>query len=146
MKNTSNISANPEITQSAESSTPERRTRVQGSFGEITPFTLMSSGASKILRGCNVLQVPNQIMPLWVPIRESRCDGSKLMAYLRIILRDESQTISNILLNYFGPKFNQTNQPTQAKKWKITYSDIRVEKLCEMIYEKNVKYNMRRQA
>ena len=44
------------------------------------PFTLMAPGACKIRRGCNVLQVPVQIILLGVPRRGSHPlhDGSKL--------------------------------------------------------------------
>ena len=53
------------IAQSVESSTPNRRARIRGS--PKLPRTLMAPGVCKIRRGCNVLQVPTQIIPLEVP-------------------------------------------------------------------------------
>ena len=41
--------------------------RIRGSPGETSPCTLMTPGACKIRRGCNVLQVPIQIKLLEVP-------------------------------------------------------------------------------
>ena len=71
------------MTQSAEHSTPDWRTWVEGSPGETPPCTLMALGASKIRRGCSVLQVPIQISPLGVlrrganlhPVGDQSCDG-----------------------------------------------------------------------
>ena len=50
------------MTKSDEHSVPDRRARV-----ETLPYTLIASAACKIRRGCNVLQVTIQIIPLGVP-------------------------------------------------------------------------------
>ena len=64
-------------------SAADRRSRALDSPGETLPCTLMAPGARKIRRGCNVLQVPVQIIPLWVPKpsppwRIKNCDGMSL--------------------------------------------------------------------
>ena len=56
----------PAVAQSVEYSAPDRRARVRGSPGEKPPCTLMAPGVCKIRRECNVLEVPIQIIPLWV--------------------------------------------------------------------------------
>ena len=43
-----------------------RKDRVPGSPGETLPCALMAPGACKIRHGCNVPQVPVQIIPLGV--------------------------------------------------------------------------------
>ena len=55
------------MTLSAECSAPGKRARIRCLPGETPPCTLMVSGACKIHRGCNVLQVPCQLLPLEVP-------------------------------------------------------------------------------
>ena len=57
----------PGVSKSNEHSAPNRRAQVRGSSGEKPPCTLMAPGACKIRRGCNVLQVPIQIIFLGVP-------------------------------------------------------------------------------
>ena len=52
-------------------SVPDRRARVRGWPGDTPPCTLMASGACKIRRGPNVLQIPIQIISLGVPERGS---------------------------------------------------------------------------
>ena len=59
---------------------------------------LMVPGACKFRRGCNVLQVSIQIILLKVSKRESHIPPRRIkiaMAWLRIIFRDESQTVGN---------------------------------------------------
>ena len=58
------------------------------------PCTLMAPGACKIHHGCNVLQVPIQIITLGMPKRGSipPWQIKIVMACLRIILQDESKT------------------------------------------------------
>ena len=86
------------VAQSVESLALDQRARVRGSPGKKPSCILMAPGAWKIRRGCNVLQVPIQnytsrgtkvkepSSPWWIKIE---------MAYLQIILRDESQTVGN---------------------------------------------------
>ena len=86
--------------QWVESLAPDRRARVRGSPGEKLPCTLMAHGACKIRRGCNVLQVPIQIIPLEVPQVGESSSPQKIkivMACLRTILRDESLTVGSRL-------------------------------------------------
>ena len=69
-----------------------------GTPGEKPSCTLMAPGACRICRGCNALQVPIQIIPLGVPKRGKPSTPGQIkiaMIYLRIILRDESQTDGN---------------------------------------------------
>ena len=54
------------------------------------PCTLMAPGACKISRGCNVFKFPSKLY-LWG--YQSRGRIKFAMACLRIILRDESQTV-----------------------------------------------------
>ena len=61
----------PEVGKSDEHSAPNRRARVQGWPSETPPCMLMAPGACKIRRGCIVLQVPIQVIPLGVPKRGS---------------------------------------------------------------------------
>ena len=70
----------PTMRKSDEHSAPYWRARVRGSPDETSPCTLMASGACKIRRGCNILQVPIQIIPLGVAKLGSHpfCGGSKL--------------------------------------------------------------------
>ena len=56
----------PAVAKSDEHSAPAWRARVRGLPGETLPCTLMVPGACKMLRGCNVLQVPIQMIPLGV--------------------------------------------------------------------------------
>ena len=44
----------------------------RSSLGETPPCKLMAPDACKIRRGCNVLEVPIQVLPLGVPKRGSR--------------------------------------------------------------------------
>ena len=62
---------NAAIAQTAQHSALNRRAWVRSSLGEKPPSTLMAPGPCKIRRGCNVLQVPTQIVPLGVPKRGS---------------------------------------------------------------------------
>ena len=55
----------------AERSAPDRSARIGGSLGETPPCTPVASDTCKISRGCNVLQVPLQIIPLGMP--KGRC-------------------------------------------------------------------------
>ena len=72
------------IAKTIETSASHRNPRVQGSSGEKPRYTLKVPGSCKIRRGCNVLQVPIQIMPLKVPKRGSHplSVGSKLRWYV----------------------------------------------------------------
>ena len=56
------------------------RAQIRGSPVKTPPCILMAPSTCKNRRGCNVLQIPIQIIPLWLPKRGShplRC-GSKL--------------------------------------------------------------------
>ena len=100
------------VAKSDEQTAPDRRARVRGSPGETLSCTRMTFGACKILRGCNVLQVPIQIVPLGVPKRGSHSlrGGSKIvMARFRIIIRNESQTVGNSPLLRCSPTLNLLN-------------------------------------
>ena len=68
------------MAESDERSALDLRARVRDSPGERLPCTLVAPGACKIRRGCNVLQVPMQVIPLGVPKRWSHPlrGGSKL--------------------------------------------------------------------
>ena len=81
------------MAKSDESSAPDRRARVRGSPIETLPCTLVAPGACKIRRGCNILKVPIQIMPLGgIKVGEPSPPGriNIVMASLRIILMDGS--------------------------------------------------------
>ena len=52
------------MAKSDEHSAPDRGDRVRDSPGETLPCTQMAPRACKIRFECNVLQVPNQIIPL----------------------------------------------------------------------------------
>ena len=67
-------------------SAPDRRARVRDLPSETSPNTLMVPGACKIRRGCNILQVPMQIIPLGVLRRWSH------------LLRDRSKLWRNVSL------------------------------------------------
>ena len=62
---------NPAVGKSDEFSAPDRRARVRGSPGLTLTGMLIAPVAYKVRRGCNVLYVPVQIIPLGVPKRES---------------------------------------------------------------------------
>ena len=85
-KNTNSwyICVMPAAALSAEHSAPNQRIWVRGSPVEIPPCTLMAPGSYKIRRGCNVLQVLIQIIPLGVPKRGSHPyrGGSKLWSHV----------------------------------------------------------------
>ena len=68
------------VAKPAEYSALDRRTFTRNSLGDTPPCMLMAPVACKILRGCNVLQVPIQIIPLGAPKpeRHSHRGGSKL--------------------------------------------------------------------
>ena len=82
----------------------------------------MTTGACKIRRGCNVLQVPVQIIPLGVP-KLGRYPPPWLIkivkAFLRIIRWDESQNVENsplrinIKIAHQHPGSSPTLNPTQ---------------------------------
>ena len=65
----SQMSYGPAVAESNELSALVRKARVRDSPGVTLPCMLMTPGACKIRRGCNVLQVPIQIIPLGVPKR-----------------------------------------------------------------------------
>ena len=54
------------VTLLAEQLAPDLRSRIQGSSDEISQCTQFAPSACKIHLGCNVLQVPVQIVPLEV--------------------------------------------------------------------------------
>ena len=86
------------VAQSEEFSAPDRRPRVRGSPGEKPPCMLMTSDAYKICGEGNVLLVPFQITPLGGTKAGEPSHPWRIkivMACLRIILRDESQTVGN---------------------------------------------------
>ena len=72
------------VAHSTEHSSTDRRTKVRSSAGRTPLCTLMAPGACKIWRGCDVLQVPIQIIPLEVLKRGSYPlrGGSKLQRYV----------------------------------------------------------------
>ena len=94
--------------KSDEHSAPDRRAWVQGSPDETAPCTLMTPGACKIRRGCNVLQVHIQIIPLGVPKRKIKI----VITCLKTILTGESQTVGNNPLRSYSPTLNPSKQPT----------------------------------
>ena len=105
---------------SVEHSTPDRRSRIRGSPGEIPPCTLTAPGVCKICRGCNVLQVTiqNYISGGTDEGEPSRSWRIKIvMAYLRTILRNESQTIDNRPLRWSSPALN----PPTTYNFKISW-------------------------
>ena len=70
------------VVQSVESSAQDWRARVKGSPGETSPCTVVVPGACKISCGCNVLQIPIQIIPMGyqsggaIPsVADQNCDG-----------------------------------------------------------------------
>ena len=73
------IIKSPVVGKSDEHPALYRKARVRGSPGETPPCTLMSPGACKIRRGCNVLQVPIQIIPL-VKLMDVLLNGHSISA------------------------------------------------------------------
>ena len=69
----------------------------------------MALGACKIHFGCNVFQVPIQIIPLGIPKRGSHPLRIKIaMTYLRIFLQNEYQTVGNSPLALLQPDVKPT--------------------------------------
>ena len=87
----------------------------QAHLVETVPSTLMATGACKILSGCNVLQDSIQNYTCG-DIKEGKPSPPwrvKIgMGCLRIILRDESQTVGSSPLRSSGPTLKTPN-PTQ---------------------------------
>ena len=86
------------VAQSVESLALDQRARVRGSPGKKPSCILMAPGAWKIRRGCNVLQVPIQNYTSGhTKAGEPSPPGliKIAMACIRIILRDEGQTVGN---------------------------------------------------
>ena len=106
-------------------SASDQRTKVWRLPGKTLPLKLMTLSACEIFCGCNVLQVlihPNYSSrgtkagelspPWWMKIA---------MACVRIILRDESQTVGNSLLHYSSPTLNSTNQQCDLNLYSTTF-------------------------
>ena len=72
----------------------------------------MAPSACKISHGCNVLQVPIQLIPLGVPKWGSGEQMKIVRACLRTILRGEFQIVGNSPLRRANPTLNPIYLPT----------------------------------
>ena len=111
------ISCSPAVVKSDEHSAPDRRARVRGSPGKTPPCALIAFGERKNGRGCNVIQVTVQVMPLLVPKRGSHplCGSSKLWWHVSgpsLAMSPRSSAIA-----HFDVITHPSNQQTQISLW-----------------------------